>query len=181
MRLGGSLALPRQITPFFPAARWRRLTKEQKTMNRYSSLRRASVAAGRSGFTLIEVLLVLVILVVLAAIAVPMYQGIGERAKLNAAQTQVGLFKSAIDNYQMTVSQLPTTLDDLVTRPGDAKASKRWAGPYIEVNKELIDPWDNPYQYTAKGTKNQGGFDVWSLGPDGQNGTDDDIGNWPEK
>ncbi len=125
-------------------------------------------------------LLVLVILVVLAAIAVPMYQGIGEGAKGNAARTQVGLFKDAIMNYQMTVSQLPNTLDDLVNQPGDARLAKKWHGPYIETNKEFLDPWDQPYNYTAKGTKNQGGFDVWSNGPDMQSGTDDDIGNWPE-
>jgi len=147
---------------------------------RFSARPRPSAAHASQGFTLIEVLLVLVILVVLAAIAVPMYSGIGERAKESAAHTQVGLFKDAIMNYQMTVSQLPSSLDDLVNAPGDARLARKWTGPYIETNKEFLDPWDNPYNYSSKGTKNQGGFDVWSSGPDGQNGTDDDIGNWPQ-
>ena len=151
-------------------------------MNRYSSLRpRQSGASRPTGFTLIEVLLVLVILVVLAAIAVPMYSGIGEGANKKAAATQVSLFKSAIDAYQITVTQLPTSLDDLIKPPSDARAAKHWDGPYVETNKVFVDPWNNPYQYTAKGTHNQGSFDVWSFGPDGQNGTDDDIGNWPAK
>jgi general secretion pathway protein G len=28
------------------------------------------------------------------------------------------------------------------------------------------------------GTHNPDSYDVWSLGPDGINGTQDDIGNW---
>jgi general secretion pathway protein G len=30
----------------------------------------------------------------------------------------------------------------------------------------------------APGKHNPDTFDVWSVGPDGQDGTDDDIGNW---
>jgi general secretion pathway protein G len=72
-------------------------------------------------------------------------------------------------------------MDDLANEPSDSKQAKKWAGPYIATNKDLIDPWDNPYKYDAKGKKNQGGFDVWSTGPDGQDGTADDIGNWKDK
>ncbi len=77
--------------------------------------------------------------------------------------------------------QNPSNLDDLVTEPSDAKMAKKWAGPYIPTNKDLIDPWDNPFKYDAKGKKNQDGYDVWSTGPDGQDGNADDIGNWKEE
>ena len=45
------------------------------------------------------------------------------------------------------------------------------------------DAWGNPYQYEMPGTNNLQGFDLWSLGADGQPGgtdTDADIGNWAE-
>ena len=148
-------------------------------MNERFCRRRQS--AQPAGFTLIEVLLVLVILVILGAIAVPMYMGVGEGAKKKAAESQVQMFEHAIDTYQITVSQLPSSLNDLVERPSDAKLAKHWDGPYLKENKSLTDPWQNAYKYNSKGTKNKGGYDVWSLGPDGQDGTDDDIGNWPEK
>jgi general secretion pathway protein G len=148
-------------------------------MNRYSSLsRKRSGAARRAGFTLIEVLLVLVILVILGSIAVPMFTGTAEKANQQAAQVQVNAFETAIDLYHIGMRQYPASLDDLINAPSDAKQAKRWSGPYLKENRSLVDPWDNPYKYNAKGTKNPGRYDVWSYGPDGQSGTDDDIGNW---
>jgi general secretion pathway protein G len=130
-----------------------------------------------SGFTLIEVLLVLVILVILGSIAVPMFAGIGEEANKRAAKAQVGMLESAIDMYNAIAFQYPTTLEDLVVQPSTVKS---WAGPYLKENKSLIDPWQNPYKYNNQGTKSGAAYDVWSMGPDGQDGSDDDIGNWPD-
>src|SRR4051812_5230377 len=104
-----------------------------------------------SGFTLIEVLLVLVILVILGAIAVPMYMNVGEGAKVKAATAQVQMFEHAIDTYQITTSQLPSSLDDLVTQPNDVKVKKSWNGPYLKENRSLVDPWGNPYKFASKG------------------------------
>ena len=142
----------------------------------HSTRRRKSDA-----FTLMEVLLVLVILVVLGAIVVPMFSGIGDSANVKAATTQVGFLENAIDMFKFETKQLPGKLEDLVEEPSDAKLAKNWSGPYMKANKDLVDPWDNPYKYDAKGKKNPNSYDVWSTGPDGQDGTADDIGNWKEK
>jgi general secretion pathway protein G len=42
------------------------------------------------------------------------------------------------------------------------------------------DPWGNPFRYRASGDDlhNKDSFDLWSAGPDGKDGTDDDIKNW---
>lgn len=135
----------------------------------------------RNAFTLMEVLLVLVILVVLGAIVVPIFTGVGESANVKAATAQVGFMESAIDMYKFETKQLPSSLEDLINEPSDAKLAKNWSGPYMKANRDLIDPWDNPYKYEAKGKKNTGSYDVWSVGPDGQDGTEDDIGNWQNK
>ncbi len=137
--------------------------------------RRRSAARG---FTLIEVLLVLVILVVLGSIAASQFGGAQARAEINAAKSQVGIFKSNIERYRFDTKHFPESLDDLITKPSDAKIAERWAGPYLDVTKMPLDPWDNEYKFSAEGKKNSGSFDVWSTGPDGQDGTDDDIGNW---
>jgi general secretion pathway protein G len=131
----------------------------------------------RAGFTLIEVLLVLVILVILGSIVVPLYTGIQGSAEAKAARAQVDLLEHTIDMYKLNAKKLPSSLNDLVQRPSDLKP-ERWAGPYIKENKELVDPWDNAYKYTPTGKHNTNGYDVWSSGPDGQDGNDDDIGNW---
>jgi general secretion pathway protein G len=148
-------------------------------MKATDSIRRTHFARrrARAGFTLMEVLLVLVILVVLGSIVVPMVTGIGEGASKKAAQVQVDALERMIDMYKFELKQLPTSLDDLVNEPSDPKLAKNWH-QYMKANEDLIDPWDNPYKYESKGKKNAGGYDVWSMGPDGQDGTTDDIGNW---
>jgi len=41
-----------------------------------------------------------------------------------------------------------------------------------------MDPWDRLYQCAWPGQNNPTKYDVWSRGPDGDDGTNDDIGNW---
>jgi general secretion pathway protein G len=51
----------------------------------------------------------------------------------------------------------------------------RWKGPYLE---EMMDPWSRKLEYRFPGRHNVRGYDLWSFGPDGENGTPDDINNW---
>ena len=74
------------------------------------------------------------------------------------------------------MNKFPSKLEDLWEKPSDSTLADKWDGPYLEELKE--DPWGNPYQYAPQGKKNVGKFDLWSNGPDGKSGTDDDIGNW---
>jgi len=140
-----------------------------------SSIRRHRRA---SAFTLIEVLLVLAILVVLASMVVTIFGGTQEQAFKDAAKGQVGIFKTAVNLYKFHTKNYPAGLEGLITRPSDEAQSKRWAGPYIDSSKVPLDPWDKPYKFAAPGKHNTESFDVWSTGPDGQDGSEDDIGNW---
>ena len=134
----------------------------------------------RRGFTLMEVLLVLVILVVLGSLAALSYDAIRRRADIQAAKSQIGLFETPIQMYQMAIGGYPTTtqgLEALRSAPGDLPNPAKWDGPYL--NKPIpLDPWDKPYQYVSPGMHNPDSYDVWSFGPDGIGGTEDDIGNW---
>ena len=68
-------------------------------------------------------------------------------------------------------------MNDLIDKPSDAKVAERWAGPYLE-SARAGRSWDNDYKFAAPGKHNPDSYDVWSMGPDGQDGTADDIGNW---
>ena len=62
---------------------------------------------------------------------------------------------------------------------GDIKAIAAALNKDGYLKKLPVDPWGNPYQYLAPGTK--GPFDLYSLGADGKEGGSDndaDIGNW---
>lgn len=140
---------------------------------RYQASRRVPP---RSAFTLIEVLLVLIILVILGSLAVNVFLGTQEKANINAAKAQVGLLSEPINRYHLDLNKYPQQLEELWEEPTDTALAGRWGGPYVEKLKP--DPWGNPYEYTAEGKNNTNKFDFWSNGPDGQSGTDDDIGNW---
>ena len=133
----------------------------------------------RGGFTLMEVMLVLVILVILGSLSIGMFTRMQKDAQVKAATVQVESFKTYLSAYHFNINQYPNTsqgLQALLTPPGDLKNPQKWTGPYIEKIPE--DPWGNAYQYASPGTHRQDEYDLWSNGPDGQNGTADDIGNW---
>jgi general secretion pathway protein G len=132
------------------------------------------------GFTLLEVLLVLVILVTLAGLAVGTYDGIRRAADIRAARAQIGLFESQLELYKLGVKNYPSTdqgLEALRTPPANLPNPDSWEGPYL--NKPVpLDPWGNPYQYQFPGKTNTSSYDLWSFGPDGSDGSEDDVGNW---
>ena len=145
-------------------------------MRRTQMRKRSAPRASRAGFTLIEVLLVLIILVIIGSLAVNVFTGTQKTASVNAAKSNVSLVRGAIDRYYLDMNKYPTKLDDLWTKPTDAAVADKWSGPYMEQLKP--DPWGNAYQYSAQGKKNTDKYDFWSNGPDGQSGSEDDIGNW---
>ena len=135
----------------------------------------------RGGFTLVEMLIVLGILVLLLAMVVPRFLGSQKRAKIDAAKTQIGMFRSALEHYYLDCDNFPTTeqgLEALVSQPADLPETVTWNGPYVSGTIGA-DPWGNPYQYEyppTHGTMDTP--DIWSYGPDSEEGTEDDINSW---
>lgn len=132
----------------------------------------------RSGFTLMEVLLVLAILGVIMTMVVPKVLGRQQHANADATRVSIGGLSQALKLYSLDHSgQFPASADGLSTllRAPDAR-DPRWRGPYLE--KEPVDAWGNPFQYEFPGRRNPDSFDISSAGPDGTHGTADDIGNW---
>jgi general secretion pathway protein G len=78
--------------------------------------------------------------------------------------------------FEVDVGRYPTTAEGLAALHEDP-GSKGWKGPYLkrEVPK---DPWGRSYGYRSPGEHNKQGFDVWSSGEDGEEGTEDDVTNW---
>lgn len=78
------------------------------------------MTGARRGFTLIELLIVLAILVLLATLVAPRLLGSREKANVDAAKTQIALFKSALEIYSLHMSGYPATeqgLMALIERP----------------------------------------------------------------
>jgi general secretion pathway protein G len=130
----------------------------------------------RGGFTLIEVLVVLIILGLLAAIIVPRVTGQADRAKIDQTKIQLRALKDALEMYKLDNGMYPTTqqgLKALVEKPSAPPEPPRWRQYLDKVPK---DPWDRDYIYISPGVNKP--FELKSAGPDGEEGTDDDISVW---
>ena len=123
----------------------------------------------RSGFTLLELLLVLAILVVLGGIVGGNMIGAQKEANRDATQVQMDNIKNVIKRYQLRMNSLPETLEALRDGPSDAEKKKKWVEPMLE--KIPTDAWQNPFIYSINGST----FELRSNGIDGQQNTDDDI------
>jgi len=137
----------------------------------------------RGGFTLVEVLLVLVILTVIGSLVVYNYGRIQSSAYIKAAETQISAFEGPLNMYRMQVGDFPTTaqgLEALRVPPSDLANPDDWAGPYLGKDVPL-DPWKRPYQYEYPGQYDESMPDMWSFGPDGVNGTEDDVVSWQQE
>jgi general secretion pathway protein G len=140
----------------------------------------------RKGLTLLELMIVLIILVGLIAIVGPRLLGTQKKADIRTAQAQIGNLASALKMYAVDMKSFPLTeegLQLLVAAPEDEALAKNWDGPYIEGGKLPRDPWGSEFQYEfetsdSEESKGTDSFPrIFSLGPDRQPGTSDDICN----
>lgn len=124
---------------------------------------------GRSGFTLIELMIVVIIIAALAAMVAPRLVDRSDDAKAKIARGDLSNLDLALKLYRLDTGDYPSKeagLDALLS------ASK----PYLE--RKPLDPWGRKYLYRHPGTRNPGLYDLYSVGKDGREGTDDDVGNW---
>jgi general secretion pathway protein G len=133
----------------------------------------------KSGFTLIELMVVLVIIGILAALIVPNVLDRADDARVTAAKTDVNNIMQALKLYRLDNQRYPSSAQGLVAltaKPTTEPVPPNWR-PYLD--KLPNDPWGRPYQYLNPGL--HGEIDVLSLGADGQaggEGKDADIGSW---
>ncbi len=138
---------------------------------------------GSRGFTLIELMVVIVILGILAGLIVPRIMGRPEEAKQLKAKIQIESLETTLKLYKLDNGSYPDTqqgLQALVEKPETGTIPKKWRqGGYLEKGRLPKDPWGNPYQYAFPPANGTGKYpDIWSAGPDGQDGTEDDICSW---
>lgn len=150
--------------------------REMRTVKDRSENRR--VKRGQAGFTLVELLLVLAILVTLAAVVLPRFAGRTEQAKEAAATTQIATFSTVLDAFEVDNGYYPEGDEGLYALVEEPEDATNWQGPYLQQDVIPLDPWKNEYIYMYPGENNESGYDLFSMGPDKEEGTEDDIVNW---
>ena len=140
--------------------------------------KRALRRAPRSAFTLIEIVLVLTIIAVLVAAGIKLLTGNVEFAQETRVESDIQNFASQLQLYEARNFSVPSTeqgLQALVTKPTSEPVPAKWTQLLEEVPR---DPWGTPYGYKSPGERSGKKYDLYSFGPDKQDGTEDDIGNW---
>jgi len=143
-----------------------------------------NINGSKSGFTLIEIMIVVVIISVLIGLVAPNILGRVDEARVTAAQADIGTMEQALEMYKLDNYRYPTTdqgLQALVQKPSGSPEPKKW-NPSGYLKKGVPDdPWGGQYQYLSPGSA--GAYDLYSLGADGQEGGEgyeSDIGNWDQ-
>lgn len=147
-----------------------------------------------AGFTLIEILLVIVILLLLAGAVVVFVAPQRESAEKNTTRLLLNSIAQGLDLYRLNIGHYPTEeeggLEALLKKPQfeNERLGERWAGPYLKPGTRLEDPWGNKIRYEPVDQTMLAGdekpalpYKLYSVGPDGQPDTDDDIKLMPEE
>jgi general secretion pathway protein G len=127
--------------------------------------KRLAARAGRAsqaGMTMLEIMIVLAIIgLVMSVVGVGVYSSY-KKAQRKVAQMAVNeIAQKTVQFMTDNENQCPKAVDDLVAQKYMPKKQK--------------DPWNHEYILRCPGQVNTDGIDVVSLGPDGQEGTADDI------
>ncbi len=125
-----------------------------------------------SGFTLMEMMLVLGIIGILLTVGVVTMTGVMEDADRTKVKADLRTIETCLLRYRTANLRIPTQsegLEALVTAPGSAKVKRQFL-----KEEGIMDPWGTTYQFRNPGKKNAN-YDVFSMGPDKKEGTEDDI------
>jgi general secretion pathway protein G len=120
----------------------------------------------RSGFTLVELLMVVCILGILYAGARLVFTGQDQEARITTTRGSIATIEQAVQIFAMRHNgKLPDSLEELTAGTDDA--------PGLLKEGAITDSWGTPFGYGKTGKK----FKVTSAGPDGEMGSADDITN----
>ena len=120
--------------------------------------------SNNGGFTLIELILVTVIIGILAGMVMVNYGGRAREAQIRAAKGDIATLSTQVDLFALDNNDnYPASLDDL------------FSGKRRYIKELQPDPWGNPYNYKEPTDVMLGDYSIFSSGPDGIPGTEDDV------
>jgi len=140
----------------------------------------SSILVLKSGFTLLEMVIVLGIIAMIMGGAIFTMQKISDSGKVTVVGGDFSSISNALQAYQTNAGHYPSEqqgLSALVVKPKEAPRPRRWIQIMDEVPK---DPWGNDYVYRFPGSKDRSRPEIISAGKDGLIDTEDDFSNQDE-
>jgi general secretion pathway protein G len=129
----------------------------------------------RRGFTILELLIVIGILLAIGSLVLVNVLGASEKADVQLTRVQLDTFEDALDRFRVEMKRLAVLWSKDAIANDDDKA--KYGEPYLKEPKPK-DTWGSEWIYRAPSTIIEGAnYDIVSIGPDKQEGTEDDITN----
>jgi general secretion pathway protein G len=129
----------------------------------------------RYGFTMVELMAMLIIIGLLATLVVTKVASKIDDARKITTKANLKILHSAVNQFKMDTIRYPTEelgLLELVEQPTDVV---NWEpGGYLETTEVSLDGWGNEFKYELYPESGKQ-FVIRSLGPDGEEGTEDDL------
>lgn len=113
----------------------------------------------QSGFTLIELMVVVIIIAALAGMVLPRVIPAADEAKAKIALGDIANISVAVKLYRLETGAYPTALENVDKH----------------LEKKPLDPWGSLYRYRFVGEDSVPEFEIWSVGPDKRESTNDDV------
>jgi general secretion pathway protein G len=140
----------------------------------------------RRGFTLIEVLIVIALLLAIGGLVVVNLLPAKGQADIDLQRVQFDQVDGAMKKFKLDMTRYPSEEEGLAALTSkdaisDENEKASWRGPYME-DAVLQDKWHHDVVYHFPGQLvGEETYDLISFGPDGQEGTPDDITNHDRK
>ena len=127
------------------------------------------------GFTMVELMAMLIIIGLLATLVVTKVASKIDQARETTTKANLKALAAAVNQFRMDTARFPTEdegLLALIEQPSDVET---WEpGGYLETTEIPKDGWGNDFifeLYPESGKQ----FAIRSSGPDGEQGTEDDL------
>ena len=129
----------------------------------------------RYGFTMVELMAMLIIIGLLATLVVTKVATKIDQARITTTKANLKALHAAINQFKMDTARFPTEdegLIALIEQPSDVPI---WEpGGYLETTEIPKDGWGNDFIYELYPESGKQ-FQIRSMGPDGEEGTEDDL------
>jgi len=130
----------------------------------------------RYGFTMVELMAMLIIIGLLMALVATKVIPKIEQARVTTTKANLKMLHSAVNQFRMDTGRFPSEdmgLLELIEQPPDIE--DKWPeGGYLETTELPRDGWDHDFIYELYPESGKQ-FAIRSAGPDGEEGTEDDL------
>lgn len=148
-------------------------------------IHRGTLRATRTAFTIIEVMIVIVLVLAIGGLVAYNLLGKKEEAQTGIVKIQMQQIGKALKDFRFTHDRWPTEEEGLKVlwekdSMQDETGQKKWSKL---LEKPLpTDPWGNDWGFRPVSEHgDETTYDLWSIGPDKQEGTADDIVTWEKE